>query len=71
MGEGRKAPATRLLRSRALTPAALMVVLAVTAVAGPAGAEEVTAGELHELVRRASSDPAALSALRRVDRVDG
>lgn len=71
MGEGRKAPATRLLRSRALTPAALMVVLAVTAVAGPAGAEEVTAGELHELVQRASSDPAALSALRRVDRVDG
>lgn len=48
-------------------------VLAITLAAGtrPAAATEVTTTELHDLAVRAASDPSALAALRRVDRVDG
>lgn len=53
--------------------AAAVLAAAVTLLGtpGPAGASEVTAGELHELVQRALSDPGELPALRRVDAVDG
>lgn len=57
-------------RRLAGTLAALAVVLAVTAAPAPA-AEDVTAGELRELARRAEHDPAARRELADVRRVDG
>lgn len=50
--------------------AALAVLLAVAATPAPA-ADDVTAGELQELARRAEHDPAARRALAEVRRVDG
>lgn len=63
----------RYTSRRAAAPAALAAVLALAGVAGarPAGAEEVSAAQLHQLVQRALADPAAAGRLRSIDSVDG
>ena len=56
--------------ARARRAAAAVAVLVVVG-AQPAGADDVTTEELRRLVEQAPSDPGAVEALRRVDRVDG
>ena len=58
-------------RPRAALVAVLLVAVLVLGVPETAGASEITAGELHDLVQRALSDESAVAELRRVDAVDG
>ena len=58
-------------RPRAALVAVLLVAVLVLGAPGTAGASEITAGELHDLVQRALSDESAVAELRRVDAVDG
>ena len=51
--------------------ASVAVSVAALLAPAPAGAQEVTGGELRDLAARAQTDPAALEELRDVERVDG
>jgi hypothetical protein len=53
------------------TSIGLLVVVAVVALAGPAGATDVSPERLRGLAARARTDPGALAELRRVDSVAG
>lgn len=64
-------PRVAVPRVAVVAALALAAVLVVGTGPAPAVAEEVSGIELQALLRRAGSDPDALAALRRVDRVDG
>jgi len=59
------------LRARSAAVAILAGAVVLTVGAGAAAATDVGAGRLRTLAAQAQHDPAALAALRRVDRVDG
>lgn len=65
-------PERRAATGRRRACAAVTLLLAVVlGLPGAAGASEVTAAQLHDLVQRALAEPSAVTQLRQVDRVDG